>query len=221
MCFKSKRDFPQSFLPSLSRKERRFATNQMEFLEVPNRIVDFRFCKKFVAYEWRRRLLRPRTRLSPPGQHYTCACPPSINSIPLNQLEVIRQYAASHNMEIVQAHSDHGRSGLNIAGREGLNQLMSEVENKQANSSALLVYDVSRRGRFQDVDESLLRVCPQEGRHAKRKAQARASTEAGLHRRRCFQNEGLFRMKTQQCFRICTAWLALQRPKATYANRAP
>ena len=49
---------------------------------------------------------------------------------PENQLEVVRQYAASHNMEIVQAHSDHGRSGLNIAGREGLNQLMSEVENK-------------------------------------------------------------------------------------------
>ena len=46
------------------------------------------------------------------------------------------------------------QSGLNIAGREGLNQLMSEAENKQANFSALLVYDVSRGGRFQDVDES-------------------------------------------------------------------
>ena len=31
---------------------------------------------------------------------------------------------------------------------------MSEAENKQANFSALLVYDVSRGGRFQDVDES-------------------------------------------------------------------
>jgi DNA invertase Pin-like site-specific DNA recombinase len=73
---------------------------------------------------------------------------------PENQLEVIRQYAASHGMEIVPAYSDHGRSGLNIAGREGLNRLMSDVENKQANFSALLVYDVSRWGRFQDVDES-------------------------------------------------------------------
>ena len=62
--------------------------------------------------------------------------------------------AAAHNMEIVQVYSDHGRSGLNTAGREGLNQLMSDVENKQANFSALLVYDVSRWGRFQDVDES-------------------------------------------------------------------
>jgi DNA invertase Pin-like site-specific DNA recombinase len=73
---------------------------------------------------------------------------------PDNQLDVIRQYAASHSMEIVQVYSDHGRSGLNSAGREGLNQLMSDMENKVANFSALLVYDVSRWGRFQDVDES-------------------------------------------------------------------
>src|SRR5258707_9821082 len=73
---------------------------------------------------------------------------------PENQLEVVRQYAASHNMEIVQEYSDHGRSGLNIAGRECLNQLMSDVESKRTDFSALLVYDVSRWGRFQDVDES-------------------------------------------------------------------
>ena len=50
-------------------------------------------------------------------------------------------------------------------------------------------------------------------------SQARASTEAALHRTRCFQNEGPFRRKAQRCFRICAAWLALQRPKATYVNR--
>ena len=43
---------------------------------------------------------------------------------------------------------------LNIAGREGLNKLMSDVESKRTDFSALLVYDVSRWGRFQDVDES-------------------------------------------------------------------
>jgi DNA invertase Pin-like site-specific DNA recombinase len=31
---------------------------------------------------------------------------------------------------------------------------MADVENKSADFSALLVYDVSRWGRFQDVDES-------------------------------------------------------------------
>jgi DNA invertase Pin-like site-specific DNA recombinase len=40
---------------------------------------------------------------------------------PENQLEVVRAYAASHQVEIVRECSDHGRSGLNIAGREGLN----------------------------------------------------------------------------------------------------
>lgn len=72
---------------------------------------------------------------------------------PENQLDIIRQYA-DHNMEIVQVYSDHGRSGLNIAGRDGLNQLMADVENKRVDFTSLLVYDVSRWGRFQDVDES-------------------------------------------------------------------
>jgi DNA invertase Pin-like site-specific DNA recombinase len=49
---------------------------------------------------------------------------------PQNQTDVIRQYAADHNMDIVQVYSDHGRSEFNIAGREGLNQLMSDVDAK-------------------------------------------------------------------------------------------
>jgi Resolvase, N terminal domain len=73
---------------------------------------------------------------------------------PQNQTDVVQQYAASHNMDIVREYSDHGRSGLNIAGRDGLNQLMSDVEAKRTDFTSLLVYDVSRWGRFQDVDES-------------------------------------------------------------------
>jgi DNA invertase Pin-like site-specific DNA recombinase len=107
-----------------------------------------------VAYEWRR-LLRPQTRLFPFAQRkYVRMSTEHQQYSPENQLEVVRQYAASHNMEIVQEYSDHGRSGLNIAGREGLNKLMSDVESKRTDFSALLVYDVSRWGRFQDVDES-------------------------------------------------------------------
>lgn len=73
---------------------------------------------------------------------------------PENQSDVIRQYAISHGMEITRTYSDHGRSGLNIAGRDGLRQLLDDVERQAANFSAVLVYDVSRWGRFQDVDES-------------------------------------------------------------------
>jgi DNA invertase Pin-like site-specific DNA recombinase len=73
---------------------------------------------------------------------------------PENQLEVIRQYAAAHQMQIVREYADHGRTGLNIVGCQGLSQLMEDVEAKRVDFSALLVYDVSRWGRFQDVDES-------------------------------------------------------------------
>jgi hypothetical protein len=65
--------------------------------------------------------------------------------LPENQAEVIRQYAATHKMEIVREYSDHGRSGLNIAGREGLNSLLADVEGKRTDLSALLVYGVRRR----------------------------------------------------------------------------
>src|SRR5260370_7632860 len=106
-----------------------------------------------VAHEWRR-LLRPQTPLPVRAAQYVRMSTEHQQYSPENQLEVVRQYAASHNMEIVQEYSDHGRSGLNIAGREGLNQLMSDVESKRTDFSALLVYDVSRWGRFQDVDES-------------------------------------------------------------------
>ena len=73
---------------------------------------------------------------------------------PENQSDVIREYAAKHGMEIIRTYADHGRSGLNIAGREGLRQLLDDVERKSADYSAVLVYDISRWGRFQDVDES-------------------------------------------------------------------
>jgi DNA invertase Pin-like site-specific DNA recombinase len=56
-------------------------------------------------------------------------------------------------MDIVREYSDHGRSGFNIAGRDVLNQLMSDVEAKRTDFTSLLVYDVSRWVRFQDVDE--------------------------------------------------------------------
>jgi DNA invertase Pin-like site-specific DNA recombinase len=67
---------------------------------------------------------------------------------PENQLDVIHQYAATHNLEIVRGYFDHGRSGLNIAFREGLNRLMADVEAKRTNFTSLLGYDVSRWGRL-------------------------------------------------------------------------
>jgi len=71
-----------------------------------------------------------------------------------NQSDVISHFAESRKMDIIKTYADHGRSGLNISGRDGLSQLVADVERGVAKFSDVLVYDVSRWGRFQDVDES-------------------------------------------------------------------
>jgi DNA invertase Pin-like site-specific DNA recombinase len=63
-------------------------------------------------------------------------------------------YAANHGMEIVRTYSDHGRSGLSLKRRDALKQLISDVQTGKADFKAVLVYDISRWGRFQDADES-------------------------------------------------------------------
>jgi len=71
-----------------------------------------------------------------------------------NQAEVIAAYAAAKNLEIVRTYADEGRSGLNIAGRDALRRMIDDVQSGAADFSVILVYDVSRWGRFQDADES-------------------------------------------------------------------
>jgi DNA invertase Pin-like site-specific DNA recombinase len=71
-----------------------------------------------------------------------------------NQADAIRAYAAQRGMHIVQTYADSGKSGLRIEGREALQRLIHDVENRKANFEVILVYDVSRWGRFQDADES-------------------------------------------------------------------
>src|SRR5688572_33478222 len=71
-----------------------------------------------------------------------------------NQEEAIRDYASRHRMEIVTIYADEGKSGLNIAGRNALQQLINDVQSGSATFSVILVLDVTRWGRFQDADES-------------------------------------------------------------------
>jgi len=71
-----------------------------------------------------------------------------------NQMDSIARYADQHGYEIVRTYADEGKSGLNLGGRAGLQQVLSDVENGRADYRALLVYDVSRLGRFQDTDEA-------------------------------------------------------------------
>lgn len=65
----------------------------------------------------------------------------------------LHDYADQHGIEIVKMYADAGKSGLRINGRDGLQELMADVQARQTNFSLVLVYDVSRWGRFQDTDE--------------------------------------------------------------------
>ena len=69
-----------------------------------------------------------------------------------NQSAAIQEYARLHGFEIVQSYSDEARSGIDLARRPGLRQLLRDVVSAQANYQAVLVFDVSRWGRFQDTD---------------------------------------------------------------------
>lgn len=83
-------------------------------------------------------------RMSTEHQQYSIA----------NQVAAIRQYADSHGFEVVQTYTDAGKSGIDLKRRSGLRQLLDDIISGSANFVAVLVYDVSRWGRFQDTDES-------------------------------------------------------------------
>ena len=71
-----------------------------------------------------------------------------------NQSAAIRLYAAQRGLKIVRTYVDYGKSGLRVEGRAALQTLLHDVESKRAEFSTILVYDMSRWGRFQDSDES-------------------------------------------------------------------
>ena len=71
-----------------------------------------------------------------------------------NQTTKIQQYADIKGFLIVHTYSDAARSGLVLKRRSGLLQLLHDVMSGTASFKAILVYDVSRWGRFQDSDEA-------------------------------------------------------------------
>jgi DNA invertase Pin-like site-specific DNA recombinase len=71
-----------------------------------------------------------------------------------SQAAAIEWYAYGHNFKVVQTYQDTGRSGLTLNRREGLKQLLQDVFSNAKAFKAILVYDVSRWGRFQDPDEA-------------------------------------------------------------------
>src|SRR5689334_11506015 len=71
-----------------------------------------------------------------------------------NQKFAIAAYAARRQIQIVRTYNDEGRSGLDIERRPALRKLIEDVQSRNNNFDLILVYDVSRWGRFQNIDES-------------------------------------------------------------------
>jgi DNA invertase Pin-like site-specific DNA recombinase len=71
-----------------------------------------------------------------------------------NQQDAIGEYARRRGFAVVRTYADEGRSGLTASGRDALRAMIADVQGGRAEYRAILVYDVSRWGRFQDADES-------------------------------------------------------------------
>ncbi len=71
-----------------------------------------------------------------------------------NQEDIIREYAAKPGYEIVRTYADEGKSGLTVAGHQSLRRMIADVQSGNANFKAILAYDMSRWGRFQNADQS-------------------------------------------------------------------
>ena len=75
-----------------------------------------------------------------------------------NQAAAIAEYACRHCITIVRTYADEGRCGLGLDQRQTLKDLISDVLQGRADFDRILVYDVSRWGRFQDADDCKVSV---------------------------------------------------------------
>ena len=75
------------------------------------------------------------------------------NSIPIQQ-EQVRQWAEQRGVEIIHEFKDAGKSGLTAEGRPAFTEMMEEWVKKREDFAYVICLDVSRWGRFQDLDLS-------------------------------------------------------------------
>lgn len=86
------------------------------------------------------------------------------NSVEIQQ-DKVRAFAAQHHIEIIHEFIDRCKSGHNATGRPAFMEMINWVRQRQ-DFALILVREVSRWGRFQDINlaahyESL---CPQYGK---------------------------------------------------------
>ena len=95
----------------------------------------------------------PATSLIPAAQYIRMSTEHQQYSL-ANQSAAIQNYAEKHGYEILWTYSDEARSGVVLRRRRGLQQLLQDAVAGNQPYRAILVYDVSRWGRFQDSDEA-------------------------------------------------------------------
>jgi DNA invertase Pin-like site-specific DNA recombinase len=71
-----------------------------------------------------------------------------------NQVAAIQEYADAHGFVIVETYADKARSGVVAKRRDALARLLADVSSGSAKYKAILVYDVSRWGRYPNGDEA-------------------------------------------------------------------
>lgn len=103
---------------------------------------------------WKEIVLRDGNVAGIPAAQYIRMSTEHQRYSPDNQKAAIASFAEARGFEIVKTYLDAGRSGLTLAKRDGLKQLLSDVISGNVNFSAILVLDVSRWGRFQDTDQA-------------------------------------------------------------------
>ena len=75
------------------------------------------------------------------------------NSVAIQQ-ELVQKWANDNGVDIIHEFSDRGKSGLTAEGRDGFNDMMDNWVKKRKDFDFVLCLDVSRWGRFQDIDLS-------------------------------------------------------------------
>lgn len=96
--------------------------------------------------------MRPTKTLVPAAEYVRMSDEKQEYSIK-NQQDAIREYAASHGFRVVKTYADPDRTGVEATRRAALQELLKDAISGHAEYKAILVYDVSRWGRFQNNDE--------------------------------------------------------------------
>jgi len=75
------------------------------------------------------------------------------NSVAI-QKELVQNWAKENGVDIIHDFADRGKSGLTAEGRDGFNDMMENWVKMRKDFDFVLCLDVSRWGRFQDLDLS-------------------------------------------------------------------